>query len=150
MYNNLTVHLTFQVSDDGPWYNLQPIGEHTLRARIKNFYGKDSGITPHSYRATSATILAKRKFDIADRMAFTGHRSIAGISVYNRVDSDARYEMQKACMPLTKAQPACAVSPSELPAVGQPAAAEVEEVWEDVENRSPNCAQHTQVIDLSQ
>lgn len=94
-----------QVVEGGPWFNLQPVGEQTLRQRIKAFYGEESGITPHSYRATSATRLAKRKFDIADRMAFTGHRSIAGISVYNRVDSDARYEMQRACMTVRTASP---------------------------------------------
>ncbi|CAG2217727.1 unnamed protein product [Mytilus edulis] len=49
--------------------------------------------TNHSIRATGATVLAKNSYCNAQIMAVTGHKSVASLSLYQRVDNDDKIRM---------------------------------------------------------
>lgn len=52
--------------------------------------------TNHSIRATGASILSKNKFNDAQIMSVTGHKSVQSLSVYQRVDTQEKLEMGQA------------------------------------------------------
>jgi len=83
---------------DKTWYYNAPIGEKTLGnfmtslsklCRLSQIY------TNHSIRATGATILAKNNYCDAQIMAVTGHKSVAALSMYQRVENEDKIKMSK-------------------------------------------------------
>jgi hypothetical protein len=83
---------------DKPWYYNAPIGEKTLGnfmtslsklCRLSQIY------INHSIRATGATILAKNNYCDVQIMAVTGYKSVAALSMYQRVDNEDKIQMGK-------------------------------------------------------
>ena len=49
----------------------------------------------YSVRATGATLLSQAKFNNAQIMAVTGHKSVSSLAVYQRVSDSEKIEMGK-------------------------------------------------------
>ncbi|CAC5422042.1 unnamed protein product [Mytilus coruscus] len=70
--------------------------------------------TNHSIRATGATVLAKNSYCNAQIMAVTGHKSVASLSLYQRVDNDDKIRMgQTLTESITKPSKALALTVGE-------------------------------------
>jgi hypothetical protein len=77
--------------DDHIWYNNVPVGKKTLGSFMSVLSKKcdlSQTYTNHSIRATGATILAKNSYCHSQIMAITGHKSVASLALYQRVDDD--------------------------------------------------------------
>ena len=82
--------------DDQIWYNNVPVGEKTLGSFTSVLSKKcdlSETYTNHSIRATGATILAKDSCCHSQIMAITGHKSVASLALYQRVDDDDKIRM---------------------------------------------------------
>ena len=82
--------------DDQIWYNNVPVGEKTLGSFMLVLSKKcdlSQTYTNHSIRATGATILAKNSYCHSQIMAITGHKSVASLALYQRVDGDDKIRM---------------------------------------------------------
>ncbi|CAG2236087.1 KCTD1_15 [Mytilus edulis] len=82
--------------EDPSWYYNIPVGEKTL-GNFMSYLSKKCNLseiyTNHSIRATGATVLAKSSYCNAQIMAVTGHKSVASLSLYQRVDNDDKIRM---------------------------------------------------------
>ena len=81
---------------DATWYCNVPLGEKTLGNFMTNINKKcrlSQVYTNHSIRATGAIILAKHMFRNSQIMAVTGHKSVASLSLYQRVDKEDKIRM---------------------------------------------------------
>ncbi|VDI78561.1 Hypothetical predicted protein [Mytilus galloprovincialis] len=82
--------------EDPSWYYNIPVGEKTL-GNFMSYLSKKCNLseiyTNHSIRATGATVLAKNSYCNAQIMAVTGHKSVASLSLYQRVDNDDKIRM---------------------------------------------------------
>ncbi|CAC5408693.1 unnamed protein product [Mytilus coruscus] len=82
--------------EDPTWYYNIPVGEKTL-GNFMSYLSKKCNLseiyTNHSIRATGATVLAKNSYCNAQIMVVTGHKSVASLSLYQRVDNDDKIRM---------------------------------------------------------
>ncbi|CAC5362819.1 KCTD1_15 [Mytilus coruscus] len=82
--------------EDPTWYYNIPVGEKTL-GNFMSYLSKKCNLseiyTNHSIRATGATVLAKNSYCNAQIMAVAGHKSVASLSLYQRVDNDDKIRM---------------------------------------------------------
>ncbi|VDI09601.1 uncharacterized protein [Mytilus edulis] len=85
------------VDDDNEiWYYNAPVGEKKLKTLMSDLSLScklSQKYTNHSIRATGASILSKHKFNDAQIMSVTGHKSVQSLSVYQRVDTQEKLEM---------------------------------------------------------
>lgn len=85
------------VDDDNEiWYYNAPVGEKKLKTFMSDLSLScklSQKYTNHSIRATGASILSKNKFNDAQIMSVTGHKSVQSLSVYQRVDTQEKLEM---------------------------------------------------------
>ena len=76
------------------WYCNVPVGQKTLSSFMTNICKALNlpKYTNHSIRATGATLLSRSKFNNAQIMAVTGHKSCSSLAVYQRINDDEKIE----------------------------------------------------------
>ncbi|VDI73208.1 Hypothetical predicted protein [Mytilus galloprovincialis] len=82
--------------EEPSWYYNIPVGEKTLgnfMLYLSKKFNLSEIYTNHSIRATGATVLAKNSYCNAQIIAVTGHKSVASLSLYQRVDNDDKIRM---------------------------------------------------------
>ena len=83
---------------DKTWYYNAPVGENTpgnFMASLSKLCRLSHIYTNHSIRAIGATMLAKNNYCDTQIMAVTGHKSVAALSMYQRVDNEDKIKMGK-------------------------------------------------------
>ncbi|VDI46251.1 Hypothetical predicted protein [Mytilus galloprovincialis] len=85
------------LEEDPSWYYNIPVGEKTL-GNFMSYLSKKCNLseiyTNHSITATGPTVLAKNSYCNAQIMAVTGHKSVASLSLYQRVDNDDKIRVK--------------------------------------------------------
>ena len=80
------------------WYTNSPIGAKTLQKFMPTLSEKcqlSKRYTNHSIRATGATILSHQRFNPAQIMSVSGHKSVSSLSVYQHVGESEKISMGK-------------------------------------------------------
>ena len=83
---------------DKTWYYNAPVGENTpgnFMASLSKLCRLSHIYTNHSIRAIGATMLAKNNYCDTQIMAVTGHKSVAALFMYQRVDNEDNIQMGK-------------------------------------------------------
>ena len=83
------------LENETSWYCNVPVGQKTLSAFMTNICKalNISKYTNHSIRATGATLLSRSRFNNAQIMAVTGHKSCSSLAVYQRVNDEEKLQM---------------------------------------------------------
>lgn len=83
-------------TDDDIWYCNVGVGEKSLQKFMPEISRKvplSKIYSNHCIRATGATILSKSKFNAAQIMSVTGHKSVSSLSVYQKVGEQEKVDM---------------------------------------------------------
>ena len=81
------------------WYNNIPVGQKSLStfmSKISERCSLSIKYANHSIRATGATLLSRAKFNPAQIMAVTGHKSVSSLAVYQTVRENEKIAMGRA------------------------------------------------------
>ncbi|KAJ4452735.1 hypothetical protein PAPYR_13020 [Paratrimastix pyriformis] len=101
-------------------FKAQPMGEKLLRKIFHGVFSRVEGgqlITPHSGRRTLQTRAARAGATVAQRLALTGHKSIASLARY---ETPTTGDMHAVAVKLAAASPAPTPPPPIVPGVSLP------------------------------
>ena len=83
-------------SNPNVWYSRQHIGRNTL-SKFMTEVSKNCELsqiyTNHSIRSTGVTVLTRMKFNDAQIMAVSGHKSVQSLSIYQKTARKEKLEM---------------------------------------------------------
>ena len=76
--------------EESCWYTNSPIGEKKFMPSLSEKCQLSKRYTNHSIRATGATILSHQRFNPAQIMPASGHKSVSSLSVYQQIGSSKK------------------------------------------------------------